>query len=80
MTDIDVKYMQMALRLARRGLGSVEPNPLVGCLITKANQIIGKGWHRKFGGAHAEVAALEDCKNLGVSPRGATMYVSSRPA
>jgi len=79
MTDIDVKYMQMALRLARRGLGSVEPNPLVGCLITKANQIIGKGWHRKFGGAHAEVAALEDCKNLGVSPRGATMYVTLEP-
>lgn len=75
----DDKYMQMALKLAQRGIGSVEPNPAVGCIIVKANQIIGRGWHRKFGGLHAEINALEDCKRLGVSPRGGTMYVTLEP-
>jgi len=79
MSNQDSKYMQMALRLARRGLDSVEPNPAVGCVIVKANQIIGKGWHRKFGGPHAEIVALEDCKGLGVNPRGSTMYVTLEP-
>lgn len=79
MADLDQRYMQMALKLAQRGIGSVEPNPAVGCVIVKANQIIGKGWHRKFGEAHAEVNALEDCKDLGISPRGATMYVTLEP-
>jgi diaminohydroxyphosphoribosylaminopyrimidine deaminase/5-amino-6-(5-phosphoribosylamino)uracil reductase len=73
------RYMRMALSLAKRGIGFVEPNPLVGAVITKANQIIGKGWHRKFGGPHAEINALEDCKTLGVNPRGATMYVTLEP-
>ena len=75
----DRKHMQMALKLARRGLDSVEPNPAVGCVITKANQIIGKGWHKKFGAPHAEIAAIEDCKSLGINPRGATMYVTLEP-
>jgi len=74
-----VKYMKMALKLAERGKGSVEPNPLVGCVITKANQTAGKGWHKKFGRAHAEINALEDCKNLGIDPAGGTMYVSLEP-
>jgi len=73
------RYMRMALNLARRGIGFVEPNPVVGAVITKANQVIGRGWHRKFGGPHAEVNALEDCKTLGVNPRGATMYVTLEP-
>jgi len=76
---MDTKYMGMALRLARRGIGSVEPNPAVGAVIVKANQIIGKGWHKKFGGAHAEINALEDCKTLGVNPRGAAMYITLEP-
>lgn len=71
--------MQMALKLAERGRGAVEPNPLVGCVITKANQTAGKGWHKKFGGPHAEINALEDCKNLGVNPAGGTMHVSLEP-
>ncbi len=76
---MDTKYMGMALRLARRGIGSVEPNPAVGAVIVKANQIIGKGWHKKFGAPHAEIYALEDCKTLGVNPRGAAMYVTLEP-
>jgi diaminohydroxyphosphoribosylaminopyrimidine deaminase/5-amino-6-(5-phosphoribosylamino)uracil reductase len=79
MIDDAEKYMQMALSLARRGIGSVEPNPAVGAIITKANQIIGRGWHKKYGGPHAEINALEDCKSLGVSPHGATMYVTLEP-
>jgi diaminohydroxyphosphoribosylaminopyrimidine deaminase/5-amino-6-(5-phosphoribosylamino)uracil reductase len=71
--------MQVALKLAQRGIGSVEPNPVVGAVIVKANQIVGRGWHRKFGGAHAEINALEDCKKLGVNPQGATMYVVLEP-
>lgn len=75
----DEKYMRQALVLARRGLSKVEPNPSVGALLVKAGQIIGKGWHRKFGGPHAEIDALADCANIGVSPRGATLYVTLEP-
>jgi diaminohydroxyphosphoribosylaminopyrimidine deaminase/5-amino-6-(5-phosphoribosylamino)uracil reductase len=75
----DKKYMELALKLARRGIGSVEPNPAVGAVIVKSNQIIGRGWHKKFGGPHAEINALEDCKNLGVDPCGAEMYVTLEP-
>ncbi len=78
-TNSDEKYMQTALRLARRGIGSVEPNPAVGCIIVKSGQVIGRGWHKKFGGPHAEINALNDCKNLGVSPKGGTMYVTLEP-
>lgn len=73
------RYMQMALRLARRGIGSVEPNPAVGAVIVKANQIIGRGYHKSFGGPHAEINALRDCQSLGVKPSGATMYVTLEP-
>jgi len=79
MSDRDDKYMQAALKLAQRGIGSVEPNPAVGCIIVKANRIVGRGWHKKFGGTHAEVNALGDCKALGVNPQGATMYVTLEP-
>ncbi len=74
-----VKYMQMALKLAQRGRGSVEPNPAVGAVIVKGGQVIGKGWHRKFGGPHAEINAIEDCKGLGANTDGAAMYVSLEP-
>jgi len=73
------RYMKMALKLAQRGVGMVEPNPAVGAIIVKANQIVGRGWHEKFGGPHAEINALQDCKTLGVDPRGATMYVTLEP-
>ncbi|MDT8302952.1 MAG: bifunctional diaminohydroxyphosphoribosylaminopyrimidine deaminase/5-amino-6-(5-phosphoribosylamino)uracil reductase RibD, partial [Sedimentisphaerales bacterium] len=63
----------------KRGIGSVEPNPAVGAVIVKGNRVIGKGWHKKFGGPHAEINALEDCVALGVDPRGAAMYVTLEP-
>ncbi len=79
MSNQDEHYMEAALKLARRGIGSVEPNPAVGAVIVKANQIIGRGWHQKFGESHAEINALEDCRSLGVKPNDATMYVTLEP-
>ncbi len=75
----DAEYMQLALELAGRGLGDVEPNPMVGCVIVRDNAIIGQGFHERFGGPHAEVNALADCKSNGNDPAGATMYVTLEP-
>ena len=72
-------YMRLALELASRGLGSVEPNPAVGAVIVKSGKIIGQGWHKKFGGPHAEINALADCKKQGASPKDATMFVTLEP-
>lgn len=71
--------MKQALKLAQRGEGAVSPNPLVGSVVVKNGEIIGRGWHRKFGLAHAEAEALEDCKRKGNSARGAAMYVNLEP-
>jgi diaminohydroxyphosphoribosylaminopyrimidine deaminase/5-amino-6-(5-phosphoribosylamino)uracil reductase len=79
MSSADETFMRSALRLARRGIGSVEPNPAVGCVIVRAGRIVGRGWHKKFGGPHAEINALEDCRMLGGSTEGATMYVTLEP-
>ncbi len=75
----DERYMLKAMKLTARGTGSVEPNPAVGCVIVKGGQVIGKGWHKSFGGPHAEINALNDCRNLGANPKGATMYVTLEP-
>ena len=71
--------MGLALELARRGIGHVEPNPAVGCVIVKDGRIIGQGWHERFGGPHAEVNALADCAKNGYDPAGATLYVTLEP-
>ena len=71
--------MQTALELAALGLGEVEPNPMVGCVIVKDDRIIGTGYHQRFGEAHAEVNALADCKAKGNNPAGATLYVTLEP-
>jgi diaminohydroxyphosphoribosylaminopyrimidine deaminase/5-amino-6-(5-phosphoribosylamino)uracil reductase len=73
------EMMTVALNLARQGVGSVEPNPAVGCVIEKGGQIIGRGYHKKYGEAHAEINALTDCQSLGVDPREATAYVTLEP-
>ncbi|MBN1509368.1 MAG: bifunctional diaminohydroxyphosphoribosylaminopyrimidine deaminase/5-amino-6-(5-phosphoribosylamino)uracil reductase RibD [Sedimentisphaerales bacterium] len=75
----DERFMRSALKLAARGIGSVEPNPAVGCIITKAGQEMGKGYHKQFGGPHAEVNALENCTALGFNSQGGTMYVTLEP-
>lgn len=75
-TSADVAYMQRALTLAKRGLGFVSPNPLVGCVIVQAGEIVGEGFHRQYGGPHAEIEALRDA---GEKARGAEMYVTLEP-
>jgi diaminohydroxyphosphoribosylaminopyrimidine deaminase/5-amino-6-(5-phosphoribosylamino)uracil reductase len=75
----DAKFMKVAMALARKGIGNVEPNPAVGCVIVKNGRIIGKGCHKKFGGPHAEINALSDCRKKGNNPAGATMYVTLEP-
>ena len=67
--------MQRALRLAERGLGFVEPNPMVGCVVVRDGQVVGEGWHQRFGTAHAEVNALADAGDCA----GATLYVTLEP-
>jgi diaminohydroxyphosphoribosylaminopyrimidine deaminase / 5-amino-6-(5-phosphoribosylamino)uracil reductase len=78
-TDADHKFMSRALELARLGLYSTSPNPRVGCVIVRDNQIIGEGWHQKVGEAHAEVLAIRDAQAKGLSVRGATAYVTLEP-
>ncbi len=75
-TPADHEYMARALRLARRGIYTAHPNPRVGCVLVKDGQIVGQGWHRKTGEAHAEVVAIEDA---GANAKGATVYVTLEP-
>ncbi|MCG6533924.1 MAG: bifunctional diaminohydroxyphosphoribosylaminopyrimidine deaminase/5-amino-6-(5-phosphoribosylamino)uracil reductase RibD [Syntrophales bacterium LBB04] len=72
----DEFYMQRALRLARRGERWVSPNPMVGAVIVKDDRIIGEGYHRQFGGPHAEINALQHTKE---PVRDATIYVTLEP-
>jgi diaminohydroxyphosphoribosylaminopyrimidine deaminase / 5-amino-6-(5-phosphoribosylamino)uracil reductase len=70
------KYIRRAVSLAKRGLGWVNPNPLVGAVIVRNGRIIGEGCHEFFGGPHAEVNAIGHAKE---SVRGATLYVTLEP-
>lgn len=68
--------MQHAIALARRGTGYVSPNPRVGCVIVHDGTIIGEGWHRQFGGPHAEIEALRACPTV---PDNSTLVVTLEP-
>lgn len=68
--------MKRALALAARGTGETNPNPLVGCVVVKGGRVVGEGFHRRAGGPHAEVIALE---RAGPRARGATLYVNLEP-
>jgi diaminohydroxyphosphoribosylaminopyrimidine deaminase/5-amino-6-(5-phosphoribosylamino)uracil reductase len=70
------KYMRIAIELAKKGKGKVYTNPLVGCVIVKDNKVVGKGWHKCFGGKHAEINALDDA---GKNAKGADLYVTLEP-
>lgn len=74
--DNHKEFMQIAIELAKKGRGMVEPNPLVGAVIVKDNRIVGKGYHKAFGLSHAEVNAINDA---GPACKDATLYVSMEP-
>ena len=70
----DTQYMRMAIELALKGMGRVNPNPLVGAVIVKDGAVIGQGYHQQYGSPHAERNALAACTE---SPAGATVYLTS---
>lgn len=75
MTEAEAR-MARAIQLARRGRAWVAPNPMVGAVVVKDGAVVGEGYHRRFGGPHAEVHAL---KKAGRDARGATLYVNLEP-
>lgn len=70
------KYMKRAIELAKNGYGRVSPNPLVGCVIVKEDQVVAEGWHKKYGDLHAEAMALGIA---GENAKGCEMYVTLEP-
>jgi diaminohydroxyphosphoribosylaminopyrimidine deaminase/5-amino-6-(5-phosphoribosylamino)uracil reductase len=72
----NVEYMQHAIRLARKGLYTTDPNPAVGCVIVKNGEIVGEGWHQYAGQAHAEINAL---KQAAAKAKDATVFVTLEP-
>ncbi|MBF0414076.1 MAG: bifunctional diaminohydroxyphosphoribosylaminopyrimidine deaminase/5-amino-6-(5-phosphoribosylamino)uracil reductase RibD [Desulfamplus sp.] len=72
----DISYMQEAIHLAAKGRGYTSPNPMVGAVVVKNNQIVGRGWHRACGLAHAEVEAINDA---GENAAGSDIYVTLEP-
>jgi diaminohydroxyphosphoribosylaminopyrimidine deaminase / 5-amino-6-(5-phosphoribosylamino)uracil reductase len=75
-SPFDEWMMQRAIELAKLGRYTTHPNPRVGCVITQDERVVGEGWHRKWGEAHAEVLALQAA---GDAARGATAYVTLEP-
>jgi len=75
-SNSDIAYMQLAFTHALKAEGLTKTNPIVGCVIVKNNKIIGEGYHKIFGGPHAEVMAL---KRAGKAAKGATLYVNLEP-
>jgi len=78
-SDTDFAYMQRALSLAEKGMFTTTPNPRVGCVLVKDGVIIGEGSTQPAGFDHAEVQALKDARARGLSPAGATAYVTLEP-
>lgn len=74
--DVHHSFLQHCLSLAENGRGTVSPNPLVGCVIVKGGAVITEGFHKEFGGEHAELIAI---KKAGDLARGATLYVNLEP-
>jgi diaminohydroxyphosphoribosylaminopyrimidine deaminase/5-amino-6-(5-phosphoribosylamino)uracil reductase len=76
---LDFFFMRAALRLAWRGYGTTSPNPMVGAVLVKGGKIIGRGWHRRAGGPHAEIEAIRDLQNRRQNAKSATLYVTLEP-
>ena len=78
-SDRDEFFMRRAIELAKCGAGWTNPNPLVGAVIVKDGIVLGEGFHKKYGGLHAEREALADCERRGNNARGADIYVTLEP-
>jgi diaminohydroxyphosphoribosylaminopyrimidine deaminase/5-amino-6-(5-phosphoribosylamino)uracil reductase len=78
MTQDNFTYIKRTLELAQKGLGSVSPNPLVGCVIVKDDQIVAEGYHQTYGEAHAEVNAIAKLTST-IDPKDCTLYVNLEP-
>jgi diaminohydroxyphosphoribosylaminopyrimidine deaminase/5-amino-6-(5-phosphoribosylamino)uracil reductase len=76
--EADAGYMRLALRLARRGFGQTSPNPMVGAVLVRRNELLGQGWHYRAGGPHAEIEALAQARKKG-GAQGSTLYVTLEP-
>ncbi len=74
----DELFMQRAFELALLGVGHVSPNPRVGCVVVHEGKIIGEGWHKKYGEAHAEVNAIQSVENKSLL-KNSTVYVNLEP-
>lgn len=70
------QYMQLALEIAKKGMGHTSPNPMVGCVVVKDDQIVAEGYHERCGGFHAERNALTSCTE---DLTGAQLYVTLEP-
>ncbi len=78
-SEANLTHMAQAIEIAERGRGKVSPNPLVGCVLVKENQVIAEGWHDHIGGLHAEQMAIHDAEQNGHNTNGATAYVTLEP-
>src|ERR1700729_2928917 len=76
-TDTDEAHLARAIELARNGIGSVKPNPVVGAVVARDGEVLGESWPEQYGAAHAEVNAIEACGLADLT--GATLYVSLEP-
>jgi diaminohydroxyphosphoribosylaminopyrimidine deaminase/5-amino-6-(5-phosphoribosylamino)uracil reductase len=78
-TEQDASHLRRALELAEGGRGQVSPNPMVGAVLVRDDQVIGEGFHAVLGELHAERAAIEDARARGEDPVGSTIYVTLEP-
>jgi diaminohydroxyphosphoribosylaminopyrimidine deaminase / 5-amino-6-(5-phosphoribosylamino)uracil reductase len=78
-TPRERELLERAVELGRRGWGRVHPNPLVGCVLVRDGVLLGEGWHREWGGPHAELEALAAVREAGHTLAGATAVVSLEP-
>src|SRR5258708_30153972 len=75
----DERFMRQALALAKRGYGMTSPNPMVGAMLVRRGEVIGRGWHRRAGEPHAEIEAIRDAESRQRKVAGATLYVTLEP-
>ena len=76
--DIDSKYMNMCLQLAKQGIDKAPPNPMVGCIITHNGEVVAQGHHEEFGKAHAEVNAINNMEDQSIL-KECILYVNLEP-